>query len=95
MENLSTGYRIFGVNRAFQPGVGLVIGGCRKYVFSSVFRVELCEGFDYRWAEEVLVRYRLMKPGNDDRDEQRRENPYRTRSHVPAVIMFDQSSWEE
>lgn len=48
-------------------------GALTWYVLPEVFRAEICEGFDYRWAEKALLRAHMIKAGNDGRGEQRKE----------------------
>ncbi len=80
-------------NRAGFVRLEQVYGTHCWYVLPNVFRTEICDGFDYRWAEGVLVKHHLMKPGNDGRGEQRKEQLPGFKSRARCYV-FDSSEWE-
>jgi len=66
------------------------------YVLPEVFRAEICEGFDYRWAEKVLVKHRMMKPGNDgEKRGELRKEPLPGYKGRARCYVFPTGEWEE
>jgi uncharacterized protein (DUF927 family) len=54
-----------GFRRAVTQGIDAENVVYEYFVLPSVYRAELCQGFDPRWSTTVLTTEGLIKPGND------------------------------